>query len=74
VEKTGDAYRITGWLELHGIKREIIFTTEQRAGRAVAKVPIHQPDFGIKPFRAFMGLLRVKPDVLVEVSVPVAVT
>jgi polyisoprenoid-binding protein YceI len=73
VEKTENAYRITGWLELHGIKREFMFTTEQRSGRAVATVLVHQPDFGIKPFRAFMGLLRVKPDVLVEVSVPFAV-
>jgi polyisoprenoid-binding protein YceI len=74
VEKAGNAYRITGWLELHGIKRKIVFTVEQRSSRAVAKVPLHQPDFGIKPFRAFMGMLRVKPDVLVEVSVPFAVT
>jgi len=70
VEKDGNTYRVTGELELHGIKREMTFTVGQKAGRVMTKVLVHQPDFGIKPFRAFMGMLRVKPDVFVEVSVP----
>jgi hypothetical protein len=36
----------------------------------VAEVKIHQPDFGIKPYTAALGALKVKPDVLVRVSVP----
>jgi polyisoprenoid-binding protein YceI len=74
VEKDGNTYRVTGWLELHGFRREMTFTAEQGSDRVVTKVLVHQPDFGITPFRAFMGMLRVKPDVFVELSVPFAVT
>ena len=36
----------------------------------VAEVSLHQPDFGIKPYSAMLGTLRVKPDVTVVVSLP----
>jgi hypothetical protein len=36
----------------------------------VAEIKLHQPDFGIKPFTAALGALKVKPDVVVRVSVP----
>jgi polyisoprenoid-binding protein YceI len=74
VEKDGNTHRVTGWLELHGIKKETTFTVGQSSGRVVTKVLVHQPDFGITPFRTFMGMLRVKSDVFVEVSVPFAIT
>lgn len=71
IEKEGDSrYQVAGQLYLHGVKREIGFMVQLQSGRAVARGWIHQPDFGIKPFRAFLGMLRVKPDVLVEVTVP----
>lgn len=71
VEKAGDhQYRISGRLNLHGMTRMLNFTVEQRSGRAEIKVSVHQSDFGIKPYRTFMGALRVKPDVLVELAVP----
>jgi hypothetical protein len=70
VEKTGEDARVTGRLELHGAVREIAFPVRLYAGRAVARVTVDQPAFGIKPYRAFLGALRVKPEVVVEVSVP----
>ena len=71
VEKAGDhQYRISGQLDLHGVTRMFNFTVEQRSGRAEIKVSVHQSDFGIKPYGMFMGALRVKPDVLVEIAVP----
>ena len=36
----------------------------------VAELKLHQPDFGIKPYSAALGALKVKPDILVRVSVP----
>jgi hypothetical protein len=38
--------------------------------RVVARLTLNQPDYRIKAFRAMMGALRVKPEVLLEVSVP----
>lgn len=70
VEPAGDRYRIAGILDLHGVAREVAFSAERQGDRAVARLTLNQPDFSIKPFRAMMGALRVKPEILIEVSVP----
>jgi hypothetical protein len=33
-------------------------------------VVLNQPEFGITPYRAMMGTLRIKPEVRVRISVP----
>ena len=67
---SSDRARVEGTLTLHGASRP--FTSEARAegGRWVVEVRLHQPDFGIKPYSAMLGALKVKPDVIVRVSVP----
>jgi hypothetical protein len=70
VETTGEEARVTGRLELHGTVREVTFPVRRSAGRAVARVTLEQPVFGIKPYRALLGALRVKPAVEIEVIVP----
>lgn len=70
VEKAGERHRVKGRLDLHGAVRDIEVSVEKRAGRSVARVHLQQPDFRITPYRALMGALRVKPEVVVEVSVP----
>ena len=71
VAKSGEGVRVAGRLDFHGVARDIEFPVRRESGRAMARVRVHQPDFGIKPYRALLGALRVKPDVLVEVIVPV---
>jgi hypothetical protein len=71
VEAAGDGYNVVGLLDLHGVVKEVRFTAQRKGGRAVARITLNQPDFRIKPFRAMMGALRVKPEVLLEVSVPI---
>lgn len=63
-------YDISGNLTLHGVTRPISTRTRVENGRQVAEVQIHQPDFGIKPFKAMLGTLKVQPDVRVRCSVP----
>jgi hypothetical protein len=70
VEPAGDRCRIVGLLDLHGAVREVSFTAERRGDRAIARLTLNQPDFRIKPFRAMMGALRVKPEIVVEISAP----
>jgi hypothetical protein len=36
----------------------------------VSEVRVHQPDFGIKPYSAALGALKVQADVTVKVSAP----
>jgi len=40
--------------------------------RYVASVPLRQEDFGIRPYSNFFGGLKVKPDVVVRLSMPAA--
>ena len=57
-----DETSIRGRLELHGRSRPI---TLRRSGDEV-EVTLHQADFGIKPFTALLGTLKIKPDVRVR--------
>jgi YceI-like domain len=71
VEKAGDhQYRVSGRLDLHGVIRMLNCTVAQKSGWAETTVSVHQPDFNITPYRAFLGTLRVKPGVRVEMRVP----
>ena len=68
VEPAGDGYRVTGLLDLHGAVKEVTVTAQRRGDRAVARFTLNQLDYRIKPYRAFLGALRVKPEVVIEVS------
>ena len=35
-----------------------------------AEASVHQPDFGIRPFSAILGTLRVRPDVKIALTMP----
>jgi YceI-like protein len=63
-------HSISGELTLHGVTKPINVETSAAGGRQVARIELHQPDFGITPFKAMMGTLKIKPDVIVQLSVP----
>jgi polyisoprenoid-binding protein YceI len=63
-------YDACGMLTLAGATRELAFAVRREAGRLAAECWLHQPDFGIRPYTAMLGALRVKADVLVRVSIP----
>jgi hypothetical protein len=63
-------HRVDGTLRLHGAARSISFFARVEGDLRVAEVRLHQPDFGIRPYRAMLGALQVKPDVLVRIVVP----
>lgn len=63
-------YDITGNLTLHGVTKPVSTRTRLENGRQVAELVIHQPDYGIKPFKAMMGTLKVQADVRVRCSIP----
>jgi polyisoprenoid-binding protein YceI len=71
VERTGKgALRVVGRLALCGQERELAATVREEPGRYVAEVRLDQRDFGIRPFSAMLGALRIKPHVLVRLTVP----
>jgi polyisoprenoid-binding protein YceI len=61
---------IVGKLTLHGRTRELVTSARQVADRFVAEVTLHQPDYGIKPYSALLGTLRIRPDLTVRLALP----
>lgn len=64
------ALNVQGTLELHGVSKPISARARQVDGRYLAEVEIYTPDFGIPPFSALLGTLKVKPKVKVRLSIP----
>jgi len=58
------AVTVVGTLTLNGRSREIRLSREADTVTAT----IHQPDYGIKPFTAMFGTLKIKPSVEVKLS------
>jgi polyisoprenoid-binding protein YceI len=63
-------FDVTGRLTLHGTERAVLVPVRRAGDRYGAEVWLHQPDFGIKPYSAFLGAMKVKPSVLVRLSFP----
>ncbi len=65
-----DGWAVAGRLSIAGVTRDVTLPVRREKDRLVTEIHLHQPDFGIKPYRAMMGALRVRPDVVVRASVP----
>ncbi|MBS2031800.1 MAG: YceI family protein [Deltaproteobacteria bacterium] len=64
-----DGLRVEGTLTLHGTTRAIATELRQEGGKLIADVPLNQPDFGITPYSAMLGTLRVQAGVRVKIVV-----
>lgn len=61
---------IAGRLTLNGITKEIRGSAKEEAGKNVAEFRIDQREFGIKPYSAMLGAMKVKPEITVRVVLP----
>jgi len=59
-----------GTLTIPPRSHDIDFEVQISGGKAVCEVTLHQPDWGITPFTALMGTLKIKPDIRVRMTVP----
>lgn len=66
----GDRATVKGELTLHGVTRPITAQVTREGDSWTTEVPLRQPDFGIKPFSAMLGTLKVQPEVRVRLRVP----
>jgi len=65
----GKRFRVRGRVLIRGATRAIETTLERVADTWQAEVSLNQPDFGIKPFSAMLGSLKIQARVLVRVRV-----
>jgi polyisoprenoid-binding protein YceI len=64
-----DRELVEGTLELHGRTQVVRGRIELgHDGRRRTRVRLHQPDFGMRPYSALLGALRVRPHVDVELG------
>ena len=73
VESTDDGWTIEGVLDLHGRKHEIGFDAVRDDGKARVETTIDHTEFGIEPYSAMMGALKVAPEVIIVVEVPLEI-
>ena len=70
VTRDGDRAHIKGDLTLHGVTNPISVNAQNDGKHWKAKILLDQRDYGIKPFSAMLGALKIKPNVEVNISVP----
>jgi polyisoprenoid-binding protein YceI len=68
--ENGTKVSVPGELTINGTTRPITVDIQVDGDKARTAFKVVQSDFGIKPFKAFMGALKVRDDVEVELEVP----
>ncbi len=70
IEKTGDGYRISGSLRIHGTDRdyEVDLRVEDRGDvwRLSSESEVRHSDFGLKPYSMLLGSMKVEDAVTVS--------
>ncbi len=70
VQKTGDRlYRVSGVLELHGVRKEIAFDVGGGPQQYRGKTRLKQTDFGIQPVSVAGGTVKVKDELELEFDI-----
>ena len=63
IQEKGSGYKINGDLSLHGITKSIDFDIDTNGGNLKGMITLLQKDYGIKPFKAMMGTLKIKNEI-----------
>ncbi len=61
-EKDG-GYKINGDLSLHGVNKSIDFDIDTNGENLKGMITLLQKDYGIKPFKAMLGTLKIKNEI-----------
>jgi hypothetical protein len=68
VDRSGDQVKVRGELELLGRSAPLTFTLTDDGGHLTGSATIKQSDWGIKPYSALFGTLKVKDEVEVQID------
>ena len=68
VEQAGDGLKVSGDLEMAGKTKPLTFELTENGGTLSGSADIKQSDWGIKPYSALFGALKVNDEVKVVVE------
>jgi len=68
VKTAGDSLTVSGDLELGGKSKPVTFDVSESGGTVTGSATIKQSDWGIKPYSALFGALKVNDEVTVVVE------
>lgn len=68
-QRADGGYDLAGELTLHGVTKPLAVHTRLVEGRQQLELTLHQPDFGIAPYRAMLGTLKIRADVQLRIMV-----
>ncbi|HLT38970.1 MAG TPA: YceI family protein [Enhygromyxa sp.] len=68
VNDRGQALEVRGELELLGVARPLSFSATREDRRIRARVSLRPSDWGIRPYKALAGAIRLQDRVLVELD------
>jgi hypothetical protein len=63
-------YIVRGNLSICGVTRRIIVPMQVDEDCYIADAKVHQPDFGITPYRGLMGTMSIRPTLTVRLTIP----
>jgi polyisoprenoid-binding protein YceI len=64
IQEKEDGYHVKGELSLHGVTKPVEFDLKTTNGENITgMVTLLQKDYGIKPFKAMMGTLKIKNEI-----------
>jgi polyisoprenoid-binding protein YceI len=67
-EPAGDSLKVSGDLEMGGNTKPITFEISENGGTITGSAKVKQSDWGIKPYSALFGALKVNDEVTVVVE------
>jgi hypothetical protein len=69
-EATGDGWRVAGELTLVGRTQPLTVAVQRRDGRLAGRVELVPSRWGIQPFKAMLGTIRLQDRVTIAFDVP----
>ena len=64
-----DSVVVSGEIRLHGYTKRLAMRLRREGELWCGELDLHQPDFGIRPYTAALGALKVKPGVRVRLEI-----
>jgi polyisoprenoid-binding protein YceI len=70
IAASGGSWKVEGNLTIKSNTKPVSFHAERKGDQLVAELTIHQPDFGVKPYSAMLGTLKIKPEIKLVLMLP----